>query len=214
VPEVSAIIVTRMNFAVQHLMAATHFAQKAHQIEIEHAEEPVGPFYSELLWTVSACVFSGVAGIEAYANETFVDQDTTLPGVPSDLVDKVWGLCVRSPVVDKFDVICILRGADVLKRGTRTVQDVEALIALRNGLVHFKPQWDRERAPHASISKRLQGRFQPSPFASGGSLFPDRWASYDCARWAVDASKDYVLAIENTAGLPPKVGQFEQRIHG
>ena len=211
---VSAVVAVRMNFAVQHLLAAAHFAQLAHQAEEANAGKKFGPFFEEVLWVVSACVFSSVAGVESYANETFVDRETTFPDIQGDLADKIWQLCERDWAIEKFDVVCRLRGAGVLDRGSHRAQDLAALVALRNGLTHFKPQWDTETAAHAKISRLLEGKFEPSSVILGEPIFPRCWACYSCARWAVDASRDFLLMIETTAGLPQKVGKHKGRIRG
>lgn len=213
-PSVSIVMSVRMNFAVQHLLAATYFAHLSHQTEESNAGKPFGPFFDELLWLVSACVLSSVAGVEAYANEAFVDRETTFPGVSNELTDKIWQLCERDSAVEKFDVICRLRGAGVLDRGSSTVQDVAALVALRNGLTHFKPQWDTDTAVHARISRLLEGKFEPSSLILNEPVFPRRWACYACSCWAVDACRDFLLMIEERLGLPEKVGVFRERIRG
>ncbi len=103
-------------------------------------------------------------------------------------------------------------GAGVLDRGSSAVQDVAALVALRNGLTHFKPQWDTDTAAHARISRLLEGKFEPSSLILDEPVFPRRWACYACACWAVDACRDFLLMIEEGLGLPEKVGIFRERI--
>jgi hypothetical protein len=205
-------VVTHMNFAVQHLLAATHFALASREIEQKNAGKPFGPHFDELLWTVSACVLASVAGLEAYANEVFVDRAGTLPEVNADIADKMWELSERRPVLEKFDAIHRLCGIGPLDRGSREAQDVSALVTLRNGLTHFKPQWDSEQATHAKISRLLEGRFEPSALIADKPTFPRRWACSSCARWAVATARDFLLTLEASAGLPSKVGKHQDKM--
>jgi hypothetical protein len=205
-------VATRMNFAVQHLLAAAHFALASREVERENAGKPFGPHFDELLWTVSACVFASVAGLEAYANEVFVDRAETLPELDADVADKIWELCERRPVLEKFDAIYRLRGIGPLGRGSHGAQDVSALVALRNGLIHFKPQWDTEQATHAKISRDLEGRFEPSTLIADEPIFPRRWACSSCAVWALGTARDFLLAVETSAGLPSKVGKHQDKL--
>jgi hypothetical protein len=55
---------------------------------------------------------------------------------------------------------------------TNPNKDIAALVALRNGLTHFKPEWDDEAKRHKELSNKLQGHFAPSPFLPDQSLFP------------------------------------------
>ena len=206
------VLATRMNFAVQHLLAAAHFARTSRQVEQDNAGKPFGPFFDELLWTVSACVLASVAGLEAYANEVFADRTETLQEVSADVVDKMWELCERRPVLEKFDTICRLRGIGPRDRGSREAQGVSALVALRNGLTHFKPQWDTEQATHATISRLLEGRFEPSSLITDEPIFPRRWACSNCADWAVTTANDFLLVLETSAGLPVKVGNCQDKL--
>src|SRR5439155_9055858 len=64
----------RTNFSILHLLAAAHFSRHVADLEQAQTGEPFGAFFEEIVWFSSACVLSCSAGLEAYANELFVDR--------------------------------------------------------------------------------------------------------------------------------------------
>ena len=89
-------------------------------------------------------------------------------------------------------------------------QDAELLIALRNGLVHGRPEWHTPGQPFDDVEKlgeRLnEKQFSPSPFilAEGNAYFPDKCLSYGCAKWAVESSISFADGFYSRIGLIPK----------
>src|SRR4051794_33549716 len=92
----------RMNFAVQHMLAATRFSRRVAAVEREHAAEPFGEFWDEVLHNATGCVLTAVASLEAYANELFFDRATAFPGYSSELLDKLWETFEQKPILEKF----------------------------------------------------------------------------------------------------------------
>lgn len=212
---VEAVLRTRTDFSIQHLLAATYFSRQVANVERAHAGEKFGSFFEEILWFSSACVLSCAAALEAYANELFVDRAQHFPDLRSDIVDKLWELYEQKPTLEKFDMALYIKQKPPLERGSRPTQDVAALIALRNGLTHFKPEWDDEQVEHAKISKRLADRFAPSPFlADQEPIFPKGWATSGCTRWAVQAAVSFLQDFEISAGVPPRVTKLADRLNG
>lgn len=209
----------RMNLAIHHLLGAATFAREVKAIEAEHAGEPFGEFFERILWYSSACVLSCAAGLEAYANEMFVDRATHFPDLPAPVADKIWELLEPKTPVEKFDMAVLLRDKSVLDRGTEPTQGVVVLTKVRNALTHFKPEWDNEQVEHAKLAKALSGRFAPSLFLpSSESLFPRRWASAGACEWAVTTCVEFLLAFEAKAVLHSRVRRLivehEQAIIG
>jgi hypothetical protein len=185
------------------------------EIEAANAGKPFGTFFEEILWFASACVLSCVAGLEAYANELFVDRSEHFPELRADIADKLWELFEQKPLLEKFDMALLLKQAPLLIRGVPPAQDVAALIVLRNGLTHFKPEWDNEQTVHARISQQLEKRFLASAFLPNSeAVFPRRWSSHGCTRWAVASVFAFVKDFEAQAGVPPKIVRFRERLNG
>lgn len=204
----------RMNFSVQHILAAAKFSRHVNIIEQENHDKPFGAFYEDILAYSSACVSSSVSSIEAYANELFVDVEKNFPDLKPDVMHKLWGFFEQRPLLDKFDFALLLRGKTELDKGVSPYQDIAALIALRNALTHFKPEWENDQAVHAKVSARLSGRFKPSQYFQGHEpIFPRRWACHSCTKWAVDSCITFVEAFDSQANLTPHLKPFLDRIH-
>src|SRR5437667_6967447 len=121
----------RFNFAIQHLLGAAHFSRHVAELEQAHTGKMFGGFFDEILWFSSACVLSCSAGLEAYANELFVDRSEHFPDLRPEVADKLWELFEQKPTLEKFDMALLLKKKPVLDRGSRPTQDVAALVALR-----------------------------------------------------------------------------------
>ena len=205
----------RINFSIQHLLAAAHFSRHVAEVEQAHKGEPFGAFFEEIIWFSSACVLSCTAGLEAYANELFVDRSEHFPDLRPEVADKLWELFEQKPTLEKFDMALLLKKKPVLDRGSRPTQDVAALVALRNGLTHFKPEWDNEQVAHAKLSQQLAHRFMPSPFlAAGESIFPRCWATHGCTQWALKSCVDFLTGFESLSGVPARAAKFAARLSG
>jgi len=201
---VSAQARTLQNFAVQHMLAAALFSRRVGELERTHAGAPFGPFWEEILHCATASVMTSTASLEAYTNELFFERATVFPGYRSELLDRLWETFEQKSVLEKFEFALLLRGCPPLDRGVRPYQDMAALIALRNALMHFKPEWDDEATRHAKISRHLEGRFSPSPFLTDALIFPRRWATHACTAWAVKSALDFADEFERAAGLGTK----------
>jgi hypothetical protein len=203
----------RTNLSIHHFLGAARFSRQVAEIEQVNAKQPFGEFFEEILWFGSACVLSCVAGLEAYANELFVDRSEHFPDVRAEIADKLWELFEQKPLLEKFDMALLLKQRPLLDRAAPPTQDVAALIALRNGLTHFKPEWDNQQKAHARIAQQLAGRFEPSAFLPNTeAVFPRRWASHGCTRWAVRSSFLFVEEFETRTGVPARIVKFRDRL--
>lgn len=204
----------RSNFAVPHLLAAAQFSRQVSKIENENQGRPFGPFYEEILSFSLACVSLSVAALEAYANELFIDYHKYFQDIRSDVMKKLWELIEQKSLLEKFEFALLLRQSPMFEKGTRPYQDIDILIRLRNALIHFKPEWNDEQAVHAKISTQLQGKFAPSPFmGSGDPLFPKRWATTGCTKWAVESSVSFLHKFEELAQIEHRFDPYADRLN-
>lgn len=210
----SAVIRTRFNLAVQQMMAAARFSRMVAVVENNNRDQPFGDFWDEILQLSMACVFSSVASIESYANELFADRETAFPGNQPRVMDKLWELYEQKRIIEKFEIAVWLREKSPMNTGDNVYQEMKLLIDLRNALVHFKPEWSDEEDDHKRLSNRLRGRrFTPSPFLDDKLLFPRRWATHSCTRWAVKSALAFAVSFEVAADLPPKYSRdFRDRL--
>ena len=49
----------------------------------------------------------------------------------------------RLPILEKYQMAIFLAGKEPLPEGREPYQPADLLIALRNALVHFRPEWSR-----------------------------------------------------------------------
>jgi hypothetical protein len=202
----------RTNYAVAHLLSAAIFSRRLGQIEAEHSGQDRGSFWDEILAHATATVFLAVAGLESYANELFIDMNQNFPGVRQELLEKLWSDYERrKSALEKFDLALLLRPASTQVAGVESFRSVDALVRLRNALMHFKPEW--EPAKHKQLSSELCSFFKPSEFwANDPGLFPRAWASRNCTLWAINSVLSFIEDFENVAGLPHKMAQFSDRL--
>jgi hypothetical protein len=195
----------RVNLAVQHMLAAARFSREVGKLEREHDGQAFGEFFETILHHAVACVLTTVASLEAYANELFSDRTKAFPGYSQELLHGLWETYEKKPTLDKFDFALLLLRKPVLKRGVRPCQDIKVLAELRNGLIHFKPEWENEAVKHKALSDDLRSKTKGSPFLPESELlFPRRWASHSCTSWAVRNAIAFAKSFEQLAGLPPK----------
>ena len=203
----------RTNFAVQHLMAAAYFSRKVHKIETINFGKEFGLFFDKILWFSTACVFSSVASIESYFNELFADSAENFPNYTDEIKIMMWGLIEKKSILTKFNFALALRGAREFDKADSNFNNMLALIALRNALIHFKPEWEDKQKNHLKISPLLKKKFAPSTFILGNEgIFPRKWASHGCTVWAIESCLTFIEDFENRMKITAKFELFLQRL--
>jgi hypothetical protein len=201
----------RINLAVLHLLAASSFSRRTRELEVAHKGEIFGAFWEDILAQATAAVMISVAGLEAYANELFIDHEKVFPGLPIEVMAKLWELYEQKAILEKFEMALLIKKAEPFDRGSKVYQDVAALIKLRNCLVHFKPKWFHEQEEHAKLSKLLGGKIEQSPFLSPEPFFPRAWAGSSCTEWAVRSVVELIKQLERRTGIE-RIAQFVPKI--
>ena len=195
----------RVNFAVQHMLAAARFSRAVGELEAEHRSKPFAEFWESILHNAFACVLTTAGSLEAYANELFFDRKTVFQNYSEELLHNLWETYERKPTLDKFDFALLLMHKQKLNRGVWPFQDIRALFDLRDALTHFKPERQHKALRHKELSRMLHGRFGGSPFLPETELlFPRRWASHSCTTWAVSNALCFAKEFERLSGLPAK----------
>jgi hypothetical protein len=69
----------RADLSVLHLLSAADFSRKVGALETLHDGEAFGGFWEEIFALATATIFAATAGLEAYANELFVDHGQNFP---------------------------------------------------------------------------------------------------------------------------------------
>ena len=196
----------KRNLAVQHLQGAARFSHVVGQVEASIAAQGFGSSFDEIIWHSNACVLLSVAALEAYANETFLDPQNCFPEVSPDYVGSVWPTIEGAPVLDKFQIALTMRSRQLMDKGAAPFQNARLLIALRNAITHFKPEWHTDNAEHKKLSEKLESALdQSNQFFPNEHLFPVRWMKHSNTGWAVQSAVTFMQAFETASGYQPKM---------
>lgn len=200
---------TRESFGISHLLSASYLCRKVGELEKEHATEQCGPFFLEIQALAVSAVFSAFAGLEAYANEIFIDHIEYYPEQRPEVMEKLWETYERKDVLEKVEFALLLKGIPT-DRGANLWVQINALKSLRDALTHFKAEWSDEKGNHRKLSSQLQNKAVKSPFQPNADLFPNGWISHGTVKWAVQSATAFLLDLEEK--LPPIYPKIRFRI--
>jgi hypothetical protein len=93
---------TRTNLSVLHLLSAAYFSRKVGELETQHDGEAFGEFWEEILAFATATALTATAGLEAYANELFVDHAENFPELRHEVMSKLWELYEQKSTLEKL----------------------------------------------------------------------------------------------------------------
>jgi len=193
--------------------SARIFAEKSQALEnTEKALEWPQPSHRQNYGYATAAVIMSAAAMEASINEIYdraVDKRYTefpsLKKAQVDLLAQLWPVVEMSTVLKKHDVALSAAGLRIIEPGCEPSQSAAALIALRDTIMHYKPEWDDQLKKLKSLEDRLTGKFplnQLTDNLSGHMLwFPGRCLGAGCAKWACDAAYNYHIAFVNSLGI-------------
>jgi hypothetical protein len=202
-------------FSIQHLMAAARFSRQCGEIQTQNVGKALGPFYDEQISCFSATIMLCVASIESYINEVLSNPETLFSASDSDIQRELSSLIGGLSIIDKYQRILLAKGETAFDKGAQPLQNIDALISLRNELVHFHPEWHDEQLRHDKLGRKLKGKFKLSPFIteSTGVLFPQRIVSHGCTKWAVESSIHFMTQFNSKIGLEDKFTKFQARLN-
>ncbi len=203
---------TRFNLALHHLFAACKAAARVRANETANAGVPFGEFWEDILHDSLTVAVLTVACLESYANEFYFEGSALARDLPPNAADLLASIVDRENVLSKYDVALTVRTGKRLELGQAYVQNADALIKLRNALLHFRPEWFGEQDKHKSLSKLLTYKFEPSPFLVGEGLFPRAWASASFSEWAVRTTIAFLDRFCSGADFKNPTHQFMDRI--
>jgi hypothetical protein len=154
--------------------------------------------------------FSSLA-VEATIDELFIDAENlgspTFEGAdsrtPRLLAEGSWDEIERKPTLCKYQTAPTLAEKQEFNRGVPPYREADDLIQLRNALVHYKPEWDRDQKKHRKIADRLKSRFPQNPFAGSNDVFfPKKCLGYGFAEWVVESGVTFIESLFRQLGLP------------
>jgi hypothetical protein len=191
----------RVYFSTYHLWAAEFAAAQAAAFERDFtARIPV--FNIEQRSYVTNAVFMSVAFLEAAINEILqdiVDDHQSYIGNINPVIRRcttVWwnqsegqGRAAGS-ILDKYQALLEFSGLPKMKKGENLYQNAHLVIALRNELMHYKPETLGGEVEH-DLEGKLRRKFAPNPLLVGSKnpYFPDHCLGSPCATWTATSVK-------------------------
>lgn len=196
------------SFSRQHMFDAEIFGAEARRIENAGASGGQDELNRHRAY-VTAAILSAVAFLESSVNEFYHEAEsrdhTALPLSEHvlALLTELWSEIEESGVLQKHQVALLVAEAERFDPGASPFQETEALVKLRNALVHYKPEWDDEQGKHHKLQLRLSGKFLPNPLVPPASLwFPHLCLGAGCAEWAVRTAGAFSDAFCDRLGIP------------
>ena len=193
--KVTATLSTRSHFSWHHLFAACRLSARIGEVERENEGREFGSFWEEILQSALGVATLSVACLECYANELYFEGAAIAEKLNPTATALVGDLIDNASILRKYEAALAIRRGKSLDYGCVAVQNADALIKLRNAVIHFRPEWSNAQVNHDRLSKILMYKFRPSPFLPETEpLFPLSWASHDFAKWAL---KSTVVFLEH-----------------
>jgi hypothetical protein len=208
----TATIKTRTNLAVHHLFAACRFSAKVKEIEAANSSQPFGGFWEEILQNSLGVATLTVAALESYANEMYFEGAVLKSGVNATAAAELAKVIDRESILKKYSIALAISANKKLNLGVPAIQNADALIQLRNAVVHFRPEWFGEPGTHEKLSNLLLHKFAPSPFLPSEPVFPRAWASHSFTVWALRTTFNFIEHFHQEANLPSVLVPFKKQL--
>ncbi len=207
----SATVITRHYLASEYLWIAGENARRCRDLEDEYAQVPghQGTHPRHRAFAIMT-VMSAVGFLEALVNEIYADAGDPSPGRADplsapcrELMAEYWRDADRSAsALTKYQMALLFAGRTRFDKGAALYQGANALISMRNALVHFKPSWHDDLDP-AGLEKILPTFFGKSALLSAADGSPWLiWAlAAPGAEWAQATARTFADAWMGCMGL-------------
>ena len=210
---VAATAISRTNLGIHHLFAACKAVARISKVEKENLGKEFGDFWEDILHDSLVVATTSVACLESYANELYFEGKFIGSALNTHASRELGELIDKESILRKFSIALAFRAEKQLNFGLPPTQNVDALIKLRNLVVHYRSEWFGQQTNHDRVSKILNGRFQPSPFLpSGEPLLPKAWASHSFGCWAIHSTYAFMEHFYGEAGADNPLEGFKSRI--
>ncbi|MHB1731443.1 MAG: hypothetical protein ACYCVG_10940 [Leptospirillum sp.] len=201
------------NLSIQHLLGAAHFSRMCYQIDQENQNNLIGDYQQEITQLVIGSVTLSVAYLESYINELLFEGEKKFPDIKSEVVKSYLSLLEDKRILEKFDHALILYNALPFNKGDTTYQNIDAVISLRNGFIHFKPEWHDVPKKHKSISDKLKKKFKPCRFKSEDEeIFPMGCMTHSCSEWTVKSVIEFIDKFEDITGKKKSLDNIRNQL--
>jgi hypothetical protein len=202
-----------------HLFAARHMAELACALEKENPGSAADPdVLRRHRAYVIGTVLSSAAFLEASINELYLEvQDHTANGTSGGrrvlaVPAHFWSAVARPPILHKYQLALVVADAEPFDEARSPFRDADGLIALRDALVHGRPEWRDSHGRRQNLERRLRAKFPHNAFAiEGDPEFPDRMLGAGCAMWAVRIAEKFSDDFCQRMAIPSRVVPARER---
>jgi hypothetical protein len=208
----------RHYLASDHLLAASMSSRFCSEYEMRNSGKGLNRIHRTHAMTA---VMSSVAFLESLVNEIYQDAAEGVPDIVDPLPPECWQMLAefwksqsQANLVLKAQMALLFAGKPKIDMGDGIGQELGLLIAWRNALIHYKPEWHGDEQP-TKLEQRLSGRFPRSTLVPANS--PDAWPVWALgaggAAWSNRVARDF--ADEWTARLgvsPPYLTEMSDAI--
>lgn len=195
-----------------HLFAARHMAELACELEKDHATAPDADVIRRHRAYVIGAIMSAAAFLEASINELYLEvQDHIVNGDPSGrrrvlaVPAHFWSTAAQPPILHKYQLALVVADAEPFDERRSPFRDADGLIALRDALVHNRPEWRDSHGRRQNLERRLRAKFPRNALAAEDDPeFPDRMLGGGCATWAVRVAEKFSNEFCHRIAIPSR----------
>lgn len=219
--------------------AAVNLARRAIEIERAHPFSGVTPEPLEVkaqlphllvMELTASAVIMSIAALEGAITELFAeargpfrDRATPEGNLTREALERWYAFWQRGipgrgyNALEKGQLALALADLPMLPEDRAPVQDVKALVTLRNALVHSGPSFqpfglNLEQNERGTLERVLHRKFEPSTMVAEAEPFVwRRCLSAGCAKWAVETKVAYLNALHETMGIGGKASVLWDR---
>ena len=103
-----------------------------------------------------------------------------------------WSQAAHPPILHKYQLALVVADAEPFDESRSPFRDADGLVALRDALVHGRPEWRDAHGRRQNLERRLRAKFPHNPLASEADAeFLDRLLGGGCASWAVKVAEKF-----------------------
>lgn len=193
-----------------HLFASHHFADLACELEKASGGTADADILRRHRAYVTGAVLSAAAFLEASINELYIEvQDHVGNGASGRRVLALpahfWSSVARPPILHKYQLALVVADAEPFDEARSPFRDADALVALRDALVHGRIEWRDSHGRRQNLERRLRAKFKHNALAGEGEPeFPDRLLGAGCAMWGVRVAERFSNEFCHRMAIPAR----------
>ena len=194
-----------------HLFAARHLSELACQLEDANPGSSDREVIERHRAYVTGSVLAATAFLEASINELYLEvQGHVVNGsaggrrvlaVPAHF----WSSVARPPILHKYQLALVVADAEPFDEGRSPFREADALVALRDALVHGRIEWRDQHGRRQNLERRLRAKFKHNSLVSADAAeFPDQLLGAGCSAWAVKVAEEFSDEFCHRMAIPAR----------